>query len=305
MKVGVYFDLRNPPQWRQSPSRLYGFALEACQEAERLGAGSAWFSEHHLFEDDYLCAPLTFAAAAAARTQRIRLGTAIVIAPLHHPAEIAEQSAVVDLVSDGRLDLGLGAGYRVPEFALFDAPMSARYGRTDGTVRRLRGLWGKDGIRPGPIQDPLPIWLGYQGPKGARRAGLLGEGLLSADAPLWGPYSDGLAEWCRTPCASAQFVPAPHGRRHRPPAAQARRSAADRQLRWRRPVGVLHLRNPGKRGRKHPSENRWCAGRHRLPVGVHRRHERRARHAQHRDDLHPARTLARRSGAPMTHPTPL
>src|ERR1700676_3629112 len=110
MKVGVYFDLRNPPQWRQSPPRLYGFTLEACQEAERLGASSAWFSEHHLFEDDYLCAPLTFAAAVAARTQRIRLGTAIVIAPLHHPAEIAEQSAVVDLVSDGRLDLGLCAG---------------------------------------------------------------------------------------------------------------------------------------------------------------------------------------------------
>ena len=194
MKVGVYFDLRNPPQWRQSPSRLYGFTLEACQEAERLGASSAWFSEHHLFEDDYLCAPLTFAAAVAARTQRIRLGTAIVIAPLHHPAEIAEQSAVVDLVSDGRLDLGLGAGYRIPEFALFDAPMTARYGRTDRTVRRLRELWAADGIRPGPVQDPLPVWLGYQGPQGARRAGLLGERLLSADAGLWGPYSDGLAE---------------------------------------------------------------------------------------------------------------
>ena len=182
MKVGVYFDLRNPPQWRQSPSRLYGFTIEACQEAERLGASSAWFSEHHLFEDDYLCAPLTFAAAVAARTQRIRLGTAIVIAPLHHPAEIAEQSAAVDLISDGRLDLGLGTGYRVPEFELFDASLTARYAQTDGTARRLRELWGKDGIRPGTVQERLPIWMGYQGPQGARRAGLLGEGLLSADA---------------------------------------------------------------------------------------------------------------------------
>ncbi|MGB8391882.1 LLM class flavin-dependent oxidoreductase [Mycobacterium sp.] len=199
MKIGVYFDLRNPPQWRQNPSRLYGFALEACQEAERRGASSAWFSEHHLFEDDYLCAPLTFAAAVAARTQRIRLGTAIVIAPLHHPVELAEQSAVVDLVSDGRLDLGLGAGYRVPEFALFDAPMTARYGRTDACVRRLRELWAADGIRPGTVQDRLPIWLGYQGPQGARRAGLLGERLLSADAALWGPYSDGLVEAGHSP----------------------------------------------------------------------------------------------------------
>lgn len=192
--VGVYFDLRNPARWRQSPSRLYGFTIEACQEAERLGASSAWFSEHHLFDDDYLTSPLTMAAAVAARTRRIRLGTAILIAPLHHPAEIAEQSVVVDLVSEGRLDLGLGTGYRVPEFDLFDASLKARYRQTDDIVQRLRQLFGPDGVRPRPVQDPLPIWLGYQGPQGARRAGLLGAPLLSADASLWESYASGLAE---------------------------------------------------------------------------------------------------------------
>lgn len=192
--VGVYFDLRNPAAWRQSPSRLYGFTIEACQEAERLGAKSAWFSEHHLFDDDYLTSPLTMAAAVAARTRRVRLGTAIVIAPLHHPAEIAEQSVAVDLLSDGRLDLGLGTGYRVPEFELFDASLTARYRQTDDTVRRLRQLFGPDGVRPRPVQDPVPVWLGYQGPQGARRAGLLGAPLLSADASLWQPYARGLAE---------------------------------------------------------------------------------------------------------------
>jgi alkanesulfonate monooxygenase SsuD/methylene tetrahydromethanopterin reductase-like flavin-dependent oxidoreductase (luciferase family) len=194
IKVGVYFDLRNPPQWRQNPSHLYGFTIEACQEAERLGASSAWFSEHHLFVDDYLTSPLTFAAAVAARTSRIRLGTAILIAPLHHPAEIAEQSAVVDLVSDGRLDLGIGTGYRVPEFELYDASLKGKYAQTDAIARRLRELWSESGIRPGPVQERVPIWMGYQGPQGARRAGLLGEGLLSANAELWGPYSEGLAE---------------------------------------------------------------------------------------------------------------
>lgn len=194
IKVGVYFDLRNPAQWRQNPSRLYGFVLEACEEAERLGANSAWFSEHHLFVDDYLPCPLTVAAAAAARTKRIRLGTAILIAPLHHPAEIAEQSAVVDLLSDGRLDLGLGTGYRVPEFDLYEASLKAKYAQTDATARRLRELWSDDGITPQPVQNRLPIWMGYQGPQGARRAGLLGEGLLSADGRLWEPYAQGLAE---------------------------------------------------------------------------------------------------------------
>ena len=194
IKVGVYFDLRNPHQWRQNPSRLYGFALEACEEAERLGADSVWFSEHHLFEDDYLASPLTFAAAAAARTKRVRLGTAIVIAPIHHPVELAEQSAVIDLISDGRLDLGLGTGYRVPEFELYGTTLERKYGRTDDTARKLRELWGPEGVRPGPVQNPVPIWMGYQGPKGARRAGLLGEGLLSAEGALWEPYAAGLAE---------------------------------------------------------------------------------------------------------------
>jgi len=194
MKVGLYFDLRNPPHWQQDPSRLYGFTIEACQEAERLGADSVWFSEHHLFDDGYLPQPLTFAAAVAARTKKVRLGTAIVIAPLHHPAELAEQCAVVDLISAGRLDLGIGTGYRVPEFELFDASLKARYTQTDNTARRLRELWGPGGVTPRPVQDRLPIWMGYQGPQGARRAGLLGEGLLSLDAAQWEPYSAGLAE---------------------------------------------------------------------------------------------------------------
>ena len=112
--VGLYFDLRNPPASRVDPTRLHGFTLEMCEEAERLGAHSVWLTEHHLFDDDYIAQPLVFAAAIAARTRRVRIGTAIVIAPLHSPVEIAEQSALVDVVSGGRLDLGLGAGYRVP-----------------------------------------------------------------------------------------------------------------------------------------------------------------------------------------------
>ena len=84
MNVGLYFDMRNPPQWQTDWSRLYGFTLEMCEEAERLGAHSIWVSEHHLFDDGYLPQTLTMAAAIAARTKRVRIGTAILIAPLHH-----------------------------------------------------------------------------------------------------------------------------------------------------------------------------------------------------------------------------
>ena len=194
LQIGLYFDLRNPPAWAQSPTRLHGFTLEVCEEAERLGADSAWFTEHHLFDDGYLAQPLTFAAAVAARTKRIRLGTGIIIAPLHHPAELAEQAALVDIISGGRVDLGIGAGYRVPEFKLFGASMDRRYAQTDDMARALRRLWGPGGVTPPPSQDPLPIWMGYLGPQGARRAGLLGEHLLTTDARSWIPYRDGLIE---------------------------------------------------------------------------------------------------------------
>ncbi len=205
-ELGIYFDLRNPERWRQDPARLHAFTLEMCEEAERLGAASVWLTEHHLFDDGYLTQPLTFAAAVAARTRRVRIGTAIVIAPLHHPAETAEQAALVDLISDGRLDLGLGAGYRVPEYELYDASLERRYAQTDDRARRLRQLWAPGGVTPRPVQDPLPLWLGYQGPQGARRAGLLGEGLLSADAELWDSYRGGLLEAGHDPAAVARMA---------------------------------------------------------------------------------------------------
>jgi alkanesulfonate monooxygenase SsuD/methylene tetrahydromethanopterin reductase-like flavin-dependent oxidoreductase (luciferase family) len=192
MRVGIYFDLRNPPAWAGDWARLYGFTLEMCEEAERLGCPSIWLSEHHLFDDGYLPEPMTFAAAIAARTRTPRIGTAIVIAPLHHPATLAEQVAVVDILSGGRVDLGLGAGYRVPEFDLFGADLSKRYDATDGCARELRRLW--EVVTPPPVQERVPIWMGYQGPKGARRAGRLGEGLLSMGARLWPEYRAGLEE---------------------------------------------------------------------------------------------------------------
>ena len=202
MNIGVWFDLRNPPGWRQEPARLYGFTLEMCEEAERLGADSLWFSEHHGFEDGYLPQPLTFAAAAAARTSRVRLGTGILVAPLRKTVQLAEEAAVVDILSGGRLDLGLGAGYRVPEFELFGADRGARYRTLDAQVGELRRLWAGGGLTPAPVAGRLPIWLGYQGPKGARRAGRMGEGLLTLAASSWPHYREGLAEGGHDPATA-------------------------------------------------------------------------------------------------------
>jgi alkanesulfonate monooxygenase SsuD/methylene tetrahydromethanopterin reductase-like flavin-dependent oxidoreductase (luciferase family) len=205
MRTGIYFDLRNPEPWRRPGHDLYRGAIDLAVEAERLGADAVWASEHHFFADGYLPQPLTLLAAIAARTRRVRLGTAIVIGPLHHPIDIAEQAAVIDLISNGRVTLGLGAGYVADEFAAFGADIERRYTVNDGRVRELRALLDEGGVTPAPVQRPFPIWLGYQGPKGARRAGRLGCGLLSLDPELVEPYRAGLTEGGHDP-ASARMM---------------------------------------------------------------------------------------------------
>ena len=195
MRVGVYLDGRNPEPWAVPWPRFYGRQLDIAVEAESLGASSVWLSEHHLFDDGYLPQPLTLAAAIAARTDRIKLGTAVLLAPLWNAVRLAEEAAMVDVLSDGRLVLGLGAGYARAEFALYGADHTTRYGRTDAMVTELRELLGPAGsITPPPVQRPPEIWLGYQGPQGARRAGLLGAPLLSLKPDLLEPYREALDE---------------------------------------------------------------------------------------------------------------
>jgi alkanesulfonate monooxygenase SsuD/methylene tetrahydromethanopterin reductase-like flavin-dependent oxidoreductase (luciferase family) len=194
MDVGLMFDLRNPAAWQRPWADHYARTLELCEEADRLGAGGVWFTEHHLFDDGYLPQPLTFAAAAAARTRRVRVGTAVVLPALRKPAQLAEEAALVDLISGGRLELGLGAGYRVPEYRLFDADFGRRFIRTGETIAEVRRLWEIGGVTPGPLQRPVPMWGGFYGPRGARLAGRLGIGLLHISRELFPHYREGLIE---------------------------------------------------------------------------------------------------------------
>jgi alkanesulfonate monooxygenase SsuD/methylene tetrahydromethanopterin reductase-like flavin-dependent oxidoreductase (luciferase family) len=194
LKIGLNFDLRNPPGWRVDDTRLYAFALELCEEAERLGADAVWCTEHHLSEDGYLPQPLTFLSAVAARTRKVRLGTAILLAPLRHPATLAEEAALVDIISGGRLELGIGAGYRQREFDLFGLDYASRFKALAKLPAELRRLWAEGKVLPKPVQRPIPIWMGYQNENGARRAGLMGERLLSPRAELWPIYRQGLID---------------------------------------------------------------------------------------------------------------
>jgi alkanesulfonate monooxygenase SsuD/methylene tetrahydromethanopterin reductase-like flavin-dependent oxidoreductase (luciferase family) len=205
VRIGVYLDMRNPPRWRRPWARHYGRWLELVEEADRLGADSVWLSEHHFFEDGYLSQPLAFAAAIAARTQRARIGTAVVLPALKSAAQLAEEAALVDVISNGRLDLGVGAGYRVCEFEAFGADVAHRYELVEARVTRVRELWASGTVVPAPVQDPVPWWGGFFGPRGVRLAGRLGMGLLAAIPELVPAYLGGLAEGGH-PASAARYA---------------------------------------------------------------------------------------------------
>jgi alkanesulfonate monooxygenase SsuD/methylene tetrahydromethanopterin reductase-like flavin-dependent oxidoreductase (luciferase family) len=192
MKVGFLADLRNPPPWERPWPQLYGRTLELIEEADRLGAAAIFLGEHHLTADGYIPQPLTIAAAIAARTRRIRIGTSVVVASFRHPLHIAEEAAVVDVLSGGRLELGLGAGYVPTEFEAFGVPRADRFRLLASAIAEVRRLLGEV-VTPRPVQQRVPIWCGYFGP-GAYRAGLLGEGLLSMLPWCVEPYTAGLIE---------------------------------------------------------------------------------------------------------------
>lgn len=202
MDVGIYLDGRNPPQWARPWPEHYARTLELVEEAERLGAASVWLSEHHFFEDGYLPQPLTFAAAIAARTRSIRIGTAVLLAALRTPAQLAEEAAVVDILSDGRLDLGVGLGYRVPEYEGFGRGFERRFAQTEAVVREVLRLWDEGGVTPLPVQRPMSVWGGFFGPRGARFAGEIGAGLLALDPALMAPYREGLVAGGHDPASA-------------------------------------------------------------------------------------------------------
>jgi probable F420-dependent oxidoreductase len=185
MKFGVWLDFRNPVRWRRPWEEVYEETLSLAVDAEEQGFESVWLSEHHLTEDGYLPSLFPVLAAVAARTRRIRLGTAMVLASLTHPLRLAEDAAVTDLLSGGRLELGLSAGYRELEFEALGVPRAHRGARTEETVEILRRAWSGEPfsyagkhfsfdevtVTPVPARQGPPVWLGGGGPAAARRAG--------------------------------------------------------------------------------------------------------------------------------------
>src|SRR5499427_269056 len=128
----------------QTSEDMYTRAAEHAQAAEELGFRNIWLAEHHFSTYGYLARPLQLATYIAAKTTRLRVGTAVIVVPLHHPLVVAEEIATLDLLAGGRLDIGLGRGYQHYEFERFGLELESGRGRWEESVDiLLKALEGR------------------------------------------------------------------------------------------------------------------------------------------------------------------
>lgn len=188
---------RHPDEQRPDAA-LYAEAVDLAVRAEVLGFDSVWTSEHHFVDDGYMSSQLAVLAAIAARTSRITIGSGLYLLPLYEPLHAAEDAATVDLLSGGRLVLGLGLGWREEEFDALGLRTRDRVRRLEAGMTVLRQAWSApwlvegDGevfryprvnVTPHPAQPGgPPLWIGALAERAIRRAGRLADGFMATEA---------------------------------------------------------------------------------------------------------------------------
>jgi len=192
LRIGLgLFTGQVPPGSARSVADEYDDTLALARLAEAVGFDALWVSEHHGAADAYLPSLTVMLAAVAAQTSRLALGTAVVLAPFQHPLRFAEDCAVLDQLSRGRLIVGLGSGWRKEEFRAFGIPLAERAGRTAELVKICRAAWDGDTfsfrgryfayddvrVTPKPF-GRLPVMLGGTAGAAIARAGQLADGYI-------------------------------------------------------------------------------------------------------------------------------
>src|SRR5437867_11306023 len=190
MKFGLgQFTLQRPPWDTREFSEIYADFLRLAELAEAVGFDSIWLAQCHGACDGYNRSLLPMIAAVAARTERLELGTAVLLAPFHDPLRLAEDAAVVDLVSNGRLTLGLGLGWVEHEYRMFGVEKKGRGKRLEEIIDILRLAWTQDrfgfhgrfydlddaAVGPKPAR-PIPSFLGGNDEKALQRAARMADG---------------------------------------------------------------------------------------------------------------------------------
>ncbi|MEH6605540.1 MAG: LLM class flavin-dependent oxidoreductase, partial [Pseudomonadales bacterium] len=199
MELTLTYDMR-APHFGAKANELYAAALDQAAWADDLGFDVIGLGEHHSAEDGYNPSPLILASAMAARTKSIKLRTSVLLAPLYDPVKLAEDAAITQTLSNGRLLLGLGAGYRPSEFETFGKKLEDRWQTMGEVCAFLKQAWqGKPFeykgrqclVTPAPLPGPPPILLGGGSPAAARRAAHIADGWFPPLEPkLWTPYRE-------------------------------------------------------------------------------------------------------------------
>ena len=218
MRFGLIVDFRTPPTDPRGAPEIFADTIDHLVLAESLGFGHALFGEHHFTDDHFNPSPLVTATAVAARTSTMRVATNVALLPLYHPVRLAEDVAILDILSDGRVDVGVGIGYNAREFAGYGVAKTEIGARSNEALDIMRRLWlGEtvtvhskhfdiDGARltPRPVQQPHPpIWVGGTSRAALRRAAKYGDAYTGpADAEVWRTYLAELAEAGRDPATA-------------------------------------------------------------------------------------------------------
>ncbi|UUO01818.1 LLM class flavin-dependent oxidoreductase [Mycolicibacterium novocastrense] len=190
LTFGFLYDFRNPQLWQRPWPELYADILDFVEWSESVGFEGAWVPEHHAAEDGYQPSPLVLLAAIAARTKRLKLGPGVALAPLYHPVRFAEDCAVLDILSDGRLEVSVAVGYRRREAEGFGVDFSKRGSRTDEFVEIVQRLWAGEtfnfqgkhfqfkntSIKPTPSRGRVPLFFGGSTEKAIERTARFGDG---------------------------------------------------------------------------------------------------------------------------------
>jgi putative FMN-dependent luciferase-like monooxygenase len=207
-----------------SPAERYRLATEQIAFAETMGFDSAWVAQHHFHEaEGGLPAPLVFLAQVAARTSRIRLGTGIITLPLENAIRVAEDTAVLDLLMGGRLEVGVGPGGTPSAFAAFGLDSAERGEILGRNLSVLLGAWrgepiggSIDRLYPAAPQLPDRVWQATFSAEGGARAGAAGDGLmLSRTQPRSAAAPKATLSDIQNPIIDAYLAALPEGREPR------------------------------------------------------------------------------------------
>jgi probable F420-dependent oxidoreductase len=173
------------------PENIVNFA----RKCEQMGVQSMWTIDRIAYDN---LEPLTILGAAAGATQKIRLGTSVLLAGLRHPALLAKTVATLDFISNGRITLGVGFGSRESDFSAVEVPWEGRGSRAVEGVQLMKRLWTEDNVThkgrffnvqnltlgPRPIQKPIPIWTGGSAEVALKRAGTWANGFICGSSAI-------------------------------------------------------------------------------------------------------------------------